>query len=132
MRAWHEEQPAVCVIQLRVHDVLADGIDKQRQAAVLIEAEESRHRRAALDGERRDLYAVATDRHFDIGDARRGRNNSGKQNSVEFAEDEIRGRNDTCFALYIRVVGIEVRGRAARPLKEILGREPRAPASPID
>mgnify|MGYP003288975306 CR=1 FL=1 len=58
MRAWHEEQPAVRVIQPRVHNVLADSIYEQQQAAVLVEAEQPRYRRAALDRQWRGLDAV--------------------------------------------------------------------------
>jgi len=95
MRTWHKEQATVRIIRPRVNDILTDGVDEHRQTAELVEAEEARHWGAALDGERRDLYAIVSDRRFDIGHTECGSNNPGKQLVVEFAEDEVSGRNDT-------------------------------------
>jgi hypothetical protein len=94
VRTWHKEQATVCIIRPGLNDILADGIDEHRQAAELVEAEEPQHGGlpwTASGAISTPLFPIAVSMLGTLGAAA---TTLGKSSIVEFAEDEVSGRND--------------------------------------
>ena len=77
----HQEQPAVGIGASGGADVFADPIQKQRQAAVLVEAEQSGDRGVALHSQRSFVDSIYAKASFDVRHAGRSLR-GGKQESI--------------------------------------------------